>query len=294
MVSDEKKIKVSIIIPIYNVEQYLRECLNSVVNQTLKDIEIICVNDGSTDGSYEILKEYAAKDSRIMLFNQKNKGPCAARNFAIKQAKGEYLGFIDSDDWIDLNYFEKLYNEAQNNNCDIACAGLRRYKINRAPIYIKFKKIQVFHEVSDKAKAVNLPLYNYMCNKIFKRDAWFKTGIMFPEGENFEDISILLKLLYYMGDLVTVPNIYYWYRNNLNSIVNNNTQKNREDLLNAWKKLYDFADEHYIKLDKTRQFKKVEYIKIFGLTILKNIHYEERIKYYLFGKLHILTKVDTY
>lgn len=294
MVSDEKKIKVSIIIPVYNVEQYLRECLNSVVNQTLADIEIICVNDGSTDNSYEILKEYAAKDSRIILLNQENKGPSVARNIAITQAKGEYLGFVDSDDWVDLNYFEELYNVANKFNAEIACAGFRYVRKNRMRIRKFFKSQQLIVNIEDKLKVDNIPVQMYIWNKIFKREAWLKTGIMFPEGRNFEDISILLKLLYYMGNLVTVPNVYYWYRQVSTSIVNTKSQKNREDYYNAKKELYDFADKHYIKLDKTRQFKKIEYVKILGLTILKNIHYEERIKYYLFGKLHILTKIDIY
>ena len=95
------EVKVSVIIPLYNVENYLKQCLDSVVNQTLKEIEIICINDGSTDNSKQILEDYARKDDRIKIINRKNSGQGVARNVGIKYAKGEYIGFVDSDDWVD-------------------------------------------------------------------------------------------------------------------------------------------------------------------------------------------------
>ena len=113
--------KVSVIIPVYNTEQYLRECLDSVVNQTLKDIEIICVNDGSTDNSGRILEEYAEKDSRIVLINNiKNSGaPGTVKNIGISKAKGEYLSFVDSDDKINKSYLFDLYKTAYKTKADI-------------------------------------------------------------------------------------------------------------------------------------------------------------------------------
>jgi len=112
-------IKVSVIIPVYNVERYLRDCLDSVINQTLKEIEIICINDGSTDGSFEILKEYEKKDARIKIFSQENKGLSATRNVGIKFCQGEYINFLDSDDMLELNALELLYNKAFKDNLDI-------------------------------------------------------------------------------------------------------------------------------------------------------------------------------
>ena len=113
-------VKVSIIIPVYNTEKYLRKCLDSVCNQTLQDIEIICVNDCSTDDSLEILKEYASNDNRIKIINfTENKGVAIARNTAIEQAKGEYIGFVDSDDYVDLDFYEKLYNAAKSENAEL-------------------------------------------------------------------------------------------------------------------------------------------------------------------------------
>ena len=115
-------LKVSVIVPVYNVEKYLPDCLDSLCNQTLKDIEIICVNDGSTDGSLNILSEYSNLDSRIKVIDKVNEGAAAARNAGMETAAGEYIGFVDSDDWVDADFYEKLYLEASSKNADIARA----------------------------------------------------------------------------------------------------------------------------------------------------------------------------
>ena len=112
-------IKVSVIIPVYNVEKYLRECLESVINQTLKDIEIICINDGSTDKSYEILKEYAKLDHRIRILNQSNMGQSAARNRGLEIAKGKYVYFMDSDDWLEKDALKCLTDISESKNLQI-------------------------------------------------------------------------------------------------------------------------------------------------------------------------------
>ncbi len=111
--------KISVIMPVYNVEQYLRQSLDSLINQTLNDIEIVCINDGSTDKSLEILQEYAAKDDRIFVITQKNQGQGVARNKGIEIAKGEYIQFVDPDDWIELDACETLYNFAKEKNAKV-------------------------------------------------------------------------------------------------------------------------------------------------------------------------------
>jgi glycosyltransferase involved in cell wall biosynthesis len=119
--------KVSVIVPVYNTELYLRRCLDSVITQTLREIEIICINDCSTDNSLEILKEYESEDQRIKLIDfEQNKGVSIARNTGINAASGEYIGFVDSDDWIDLSFYEILFNLAKKNNVDIAKGALKR------------------------------------------------------------------------------------------------------------------------------------------------------------------------
>ena len=118
-----EKIKISVIVPVFNAEKYLKMCLNSLVSQTLKNIEIICIDDGSTDNSLAILDKFKSKDDRIKIIKQKNYGVSMARNNGISEAQGEYIGFVDADDWVDKDFFEKLYNATQKYNADIATAG---------------------------------------------------------------------------------------------------------------------------------------------------------------------------
>lgn len=115
----QEEVKISIIIPVYNVEKYLHECLDSIINQTFTDIEIICVDDGSTDKSSEILEEYEQKDKRFTVISQPNKGVSAARNRGMQQAKGKYIMFVDSDDWLAHNACEQAYKAATGNDCDM-------------------------------------------------------------------------------------------------------------------------------------------------------------------------------
>lgn len=109
-------VEISVVVPVYNVETYLEECLNSIINQTFSDIEIICINDGSTDSSLDILNDYSKKDDRIKIINQENKGLGATRNKGIDLAKGKYIFFIDSDDYIELNTFFELHNVCEKKN----------------------------------------------------------------------------------------------------------------------------------------------------------------------------------
>ena len=112
-------LKISIIIPVYNVEKYLHQCLNSVINQTYKNLEIICINDGSKDNSLIILNEYLQKDNRIVIVNQKNSGVSSARNKGIRLSTGDFISFIDSDDYLDLNVYEKCVQRIIRDNSDI-------------------------------------------------------------------------------------------------------------------------------------------------------------------------------
>ncbi|MCD7839743.1 MAG: glycosyltransferase, partial [Erysipelotrichaceae bacterium] len=119
--------KVSIIIPTYNVEEYLRECMDSVVNQTLKDIEIICINDGSTDSSLSILQEYADKDDRIIIIDKQNEGYGKGMNDGLDKATGEYIGIVEPDDFVDIHMYEDLYNKAKELDLDIIKADFYRF-----------------------------------------------------------------------------------------------------------------------------------------------------------------------
>ena len=138
-----EKVKVSIIVPVYNTEKFLKKCLNSLINQTLKEIEIICVDDGSTDNSPTILNDFIKKDNRIKVIHQENSGISVTRNRAVSVAQGEYIGFVDSDDWVDEDFFEKLYNASQKYNSDIVAGDFFRCgKILRTK-KLKYKKRKI-------------------------------------------------------------------------------------------------------------------------------------------------------
>lgn len=282
-------LKLSIIVPIYNVEKYLTKCLNSLVNQTLKEIEIICVDDGSTDNSLNILKEFAKKDIRIKVYTQQNSGQSVARNVAIKNATGEYLGFVDSDDWVDLDYFEKLYNVAKEYSCDIACAGFKRCGKFISSIRKSYDKVKIYENINDKVFVDKVPEHNYLWNKIYKRDKWF---FKFCEGRIFEDVEILVKILFYLGKMATVPNTYYNYRKNPNSTVRLISTKSKEDFKWASNELYSFAQKHEIILPNYKSFNKKEIFKFCGITILKIYHYTDVIKYKLFGFIPFIEKYE--
>ena len=201
--------KVSVILPIYNVGKYLRQSLDSLINQTLKEIEIICVNDGSTDDSYDILEEYKAKDSRIKVIHKENKGTGAARNDGLRIATGECIGFVDPDDWVKPNMFERLYNLIKEKNLDIAMCmpdGFdEKNQINTPfPYFVDAN----FENIPDD-KIFNwrdLSPFSYpMCvwNKLYTKDLFDRNNIDFAEGLDFEDHKVIF------GTLLTAEKIFF-------------------------------------------------------------------------------------
>ena len=241
--------KVSIIVPVYNVGKYLSKCLDSLINQTLEDIEIICINDGSTDNSLDILKSYSAKDSRIKIIDKPNEGLSITRNIGIHSATGKYIGFIDSDDWIDLDFYEKLYSAITSNDVDIACATIVRKRENSSKYRVFFKEEKIYETLEDKLKAINYPKCSYVWNKLYKADKI--KNIPFKKGIYFEDVYWTLEVLKRTNKIITVPNINYFYRVNLDSIVKRVKDSKRQlDYYNSQKYLVKFYEDNGIKLDK--------------------------------------------
>lgn len=271
--------KISIIVPVYNTEKFLEKCLNSLINQTLKDIEIICINDGSTDNSLQILKKFANKDKRIQIINQTNSGPSIARNIGIKKAKGEYIGFVDSDDWVDSNFFEQLYVNVKKNNADIGVAGIKRVRSYKWKYHIKLDKEKVINEINEKFQICDVPDKCYPVNKIYKLAELQKLNINFEPNVYFEDRLFTAQVLINLKTLVTVPNTYYNYWTNPNSIVKTKSKKKSEDSKYTKEKLMKYLKENNVNLD--HYFSKIKKFKFLGLTFLK-------IKYYKYKKEFIL------
>lgn len=217
--------KVSVIVPVFNVEAYLGECLESIVKQTLKDIEIVCVNDGSTDGSVEILNEYAQKDSRIKVINKQNSGYGDSMNKGIEAATGEYIGIVEADDFADPGMFENLYNIAKENDCDIVKSDWFNFW-TRDNIKEKNGRVNDFNGAIINAlqHPEILTLQPTLWSAIYKRDLIKNNGINFltTPGASYQDTSFSFKVLALAKKIKFINNAYLYYRqDNVNSSINN-------------------------------------------------------------------------
>lgn len=289
-------IKISVIIPVYNVEQYLRECLESVINQTLSELEIICINDGSTDSSLDILREYEQKDNRIIVINQENEGVAATRNVGISLAKGEYISFIDSDDYIDLDFYEKLYNAAKKYKADIACTNLYRFSDSVKYYLVRYFIKKCTQRPRLKYKYAMIPRHNYVMNKIYNRVKLQKSNVRFEEGIYFEDIEFSHRIIYYLRALVTVPGTKYNYRDNPYSIVNVKSDKQQHDFKYAMLKALKFVQQNNIIIPNLNIYRyniKREYA-LFGIPILTIREYGDTDRFYLFGKIYVFQIKNVY
>ena len=279
-------VKVSVIVPVYNVEKYLRKCLESLVNQTLKEIEIICINDGSEDSSLDILNEYASKDSRLKIVTQENSGLSIARNNGIKLAKGEYIGFVDSDDWVDINFFENLYNGAIKNNADIAVASIRKVLEDKIEEYvIKYNVEKTETRVDKKYKLAQIPKFNYVWNKIYKTSAFKKLGIFFKEHTYFEDIYFSPRVVYYLPCMTSVKNTAYYYRYNNSSITQNINAKKINDAIEGKKFAQEFVQKNKIVKGVGGHWyhRNIFEFYLFNLKILKVLQYGIYTQYRIFN-----------
>ena len=210
-------VKVSIVVPVYNVEKYLRECLDSLINQTLKEIEIICVNDGSTDSSPQILEEYASKDSRIKIFNQKNQGVSSAYNNGIKQVKGKYFTIVDSDDWIREDSCELLYETIEKRKSDILLFAYIKYQNDS---FVKDRRLEKLEEFAEGGNIKFSDYYEYFikgpllsCGKLYRTDFIHKNNILFPLNiQCCEDRVFAIKAYINADSISILDEGFYYYR----------------------------------------------------------------------------------
>lgn len=265
-----KEVKISVIVPVYNSEKYLERCLESIVFQTLHDIEIIIINDGSSDNSGKVAEKFLP-DKRVIYIKQENKGQGAARNKGLALAKGKYISFIDSDDYIDNDFLEKLYKAATRNDADIAAASIIRK-------YETFEKWRVLYErhsvITDKNKmfeAVKYPEQSYVWNKIYKRSFLVENMFQFQEGVFYEDICALLNLLLGAKKLVVVPdtNYYYMVNDKTSTVKSKKTPKKETDRYNNQKMSIKKIIENGIKINKGEYFIKKHEYSFLGLPVLK-------------------------
>lgn len=221
--------KISVVVPVYNVEKYLKECIDSIINQTLEDIEIICVNDGSTDSSLEILNDYAKKDSRIIVINKSNSGYGHTMNMGLNAATGEYVGIIESDDFADKNMFEDLYKLAKEYDADIVKGDWYNYwsknkfarKNNRIS---SAKALKLTNSKQDKSL---LRINPSVWSAIYKKEFLNKYNIRFLEtpGASYQDLAFSFKIFALAERVILTDKAYIYYRqDNMNSSVKSKTK----------------------------------------------------------------------
>ena len=211
---------ISVIIPIYNTEKYLSKCLNSLVRQTFVDVEFILVDDGSTDNSGVIANQY--KDSRIRVFHTENHGLSAARNFGIEKARGEWIMFVDSDDWVEPGFCEIPYQTAVRYNADIIIFHSKHVKYEKVTREIS----SVPSGIIDWKKAVKCGGIA-VWNKLYKRELF--DGVHFPEGCVFEDLAVTHKLLMRAKRIIVIPDSLYFYVYRKGSLTRCFSVKNKKD-----------------------------------------------------------------
>ena len=284
-------IKVSIIVPVYNQENRIERCLESLVNQTLNDIEIIVINDGSTDKSLKIIKKYLKKfPKKIKLINRENKGISISRNEGIKLSKGKFIGFVDSDDYIEKNMFEILYNKIVSTKTDICICNYKMFYENSDEI--------IYENISKHCKIENVysnpkMIYKFHYapwNKLYKKELW--NNINFPASVKYEDLEAVLKVFLKTKKISYVENYLYNYLLNpkgetatvnksvydifkiLNNLKPYFLEKNIK-IQKAFQELYiskAFIYNHFILNSKDRKFSR-EYINYAYKEINKNFKF---------------------
>lgn len=206
--------KISVIIPVYNAENYLPECLNSVINQTLQEIEIICINDGSTDNSLSVLEKYSLKDSRIRILNQKNEGVSKARNLGIENAKGEFLAFLDADDWLpDNDTYKDLYDAAVKNSVFV-CGGSFEAHYEDGTVKTSFKGVRSKYSFTEDRK-YHFVDYQYdfgWVRFIYNRAFLNRENLRIPDLTAFEDPVFFAAVMHKAKVFYALKRITYCYR----------------------------------------------------------------------------------
>jgi glycosyltransferase involved in cell wall biosynthesis len=231
---------ISIIVPIYNVEQYLHKCIDSILSQTFKDFELILVDDGSPDNCGEICDEYAAKDKRVKVIHKANGGLSDARNAGLNIVKGDYIGFVDSDDWIESNMYEVLLKLCINNKADVSTC-LVNFQNNRNEIEVNKSNVSIF----DSKTAIYL-LYEGKLNgfstwnKLYKKEIF--NDLKFPKGRIYEDAAIMYRVFDVANYIAYINYPLYNYNYREGSITKSNFSEKRFDVVHNYYETYSFMN----------------------------------------------------
>lgn len=258
--------KISIIIPVYNVQEYLDRCLNSIINQTYKNIEILLIDDGSTDNSGKICDLYKDKDKRVSVIHKKNGGLSDARNVGIKNASGEYLSFVDSDDFVAENFIQELHSIITAYSADIAICGYEKGKkdffSNRR---VKKQKNIIFdsEEMLEQWHGKHKHIETMAWNKLYKKELFLEHSIEYPVGYYNEDVQTTHLLVEKANRIVITNKKLYYYYQRTNSIIRLVSLKSVEDnLYSQGIRLAYFKDKNYISAYHRLKIKLQKYYMV--------------------------------
>lgn len=234
---------VSVVVPVYNREKHIKNCLTIITNQSYKNLEIIVVNDGSSDSSADIIKTFSGIK---LIEHKKNRGLAAARNTGIAKATGKYIHFMDDDDQINNTFYENMVKASESNNADMACCNMINQKTkSKSQI---FKKQKTYTSLEDKLKGTYVGKKGFVWRWLFKLDFLKKNKLAFEEGKLIEDLPFSFAAVFHANKIVTVPNASYLYVFNPDSILNTKNkkgqEKRREGRKHAKQFILNFAKEH--------------------------------------------------
>ena len=246
--------KLSIIVPVYGVEKYIDKCLNSLVKQSLKEIEIIVVNDGTKDNSQKIIDKYVKKyPDKIKSYIKENGGQGSARNYGLEKANGEYIGYVDSDDFVEKDMYKKLYNKAKENNYDIVVCG--NYNVSED---YQNKNIDTF--INNYNTDLENIFFGKMAvwNKIYKRDILIKNKLEFKEKVWYEDLAFTLKAIMNSNTFAFIDEPLYDYLIREGSTMNNSNVQRNLEILDAFNDILSYIQHN----KKEEYFSKIEFLAI--------------------------------
>lgn len=289
----KSKINLSVIVPVYKTENYLEKCINSIVSQKLNNIEIIIVNDGSPDNSERVIQKFIDKYSNIVYIKKENGGLSSARNMGLKYAKGKFVGFVDSDDYIDINMYNKMFNKAIKDNSDIVICDMK-YDLNGKDVSSnKFKDFGALDKYETLLKYLSHTYFkSHAQNKIYKRELFDK--VQFPEGKLFEDMATFYKLVHISNRISFVnEKLYYYNQGNEESITKKKFNLKNLDLIYNAADMIEFFKENNYRSDIINSSIEMYFISVKTLLDMlylskKNIEKSEfnNLKEYVFKEIN--------
>lgn len=279
---------ISVIIPVYNVEKYLEKCVKSVINQTYKNLEIILVDDGAKDNSGAMCDELAKLDDRIIVIHKQNGGLSDARNHGLNIAKGEYIGFVDSDDYIAEDMFETLYNTIVENEADISIVSFYEMYNNKLIGGRDSGNLEIFNKLEAmKELLIDTKIQSYAWNKLFKRELF--SDLKFPTGKNFEDIATTLLLFEKCERVALLEKPKYYYLRRDDSIVGVRNSKTYTDYLEVILDKYLYLKDKYPEIELYNAYNYIiNMIWVYTIIVtfgLDDVYKEFEKRYELFEEL---------